>query len=684
MMIPAGSAAAQTGRPADENAAVQQLEDLVVEEKSGAPGIAQTPARTVIALESRPAIAIPNSMVDVLKKFAVIDFRGESEIDPGVDSIYMRGFDATRFVTALDGLTVQKTGGRKSSNIVDYALLPAFLIDSVEVLPGPHSVLYDSKSIGGVLNFRTVRPSTRVGLAPEGKLAASYGSYGTETQEAIVQGAFQGFTCDLAYKHSASDGYLRHNANNMDTVFGRLGLVLPANGFVTLSASYSDVDREAPVTNTEDDYDPDFPEVETAAFTPAQNPTWDSRSCSLRLNYEQDSPIGRLCLGAYSGNDNRDRSYHAKAGDADPTHMDTDWWQQGGKVQDEIKWSNDHLTTVGFDLARLYDDGIDDAKHERILKKGCFLQHQWQLLPSVDVRLGLRHEDVRIQVTNNGAIPGRADVIERRWDELIPKSFVTWKLDDVAAWLRDTSISAGISKIWRAPDYHGDYNPQGRPAGAWLEPEHGVGYDLVFNRRLRGDIDFQAGCGFYRIKDYIASNRAYADYSGPGAGDLRYSDYKINLEEVHRHGVDIGLGGHLTDNLSFYITYAWQKFFNQGDEPAGETALHKRAEHRVTGGLSYQPFERTTLMLDYYFQSGEVTETGEEISEGEWYFMEVENAPFNVFDIGVRQALFKNTRLARTVYLKAYIKNLFDEDYSNASGYPAADRTYGAALDVRF
>jgi adenosine/AMP kinase len=32
-------------------------------------------------------------------------------------------------VTAIDGFTVQKTGGRKSSNIVDYALLPTFLID---------------------------------------------------------------------------------------------------------------------------------------------------------------------------------------------------------------------------------------------------------------------------------------------------------------------------------------------------------------------------------------------------------------------------------------------------------------------------------------------------------------------------------------------------------------------------
>ena len=89
----------------------------------------------------------------------------------------------------------------------------------------------------------------------------------------------------------------------------------------------------------------------------------------------------------------------------------------------------------------------------------------------MDLKVGLRYEDVKIWVSNGSStsyyIPGRGKYINRDWDQLIPKSFVTWKMDDVASWLRDTSLSIGVSKIWRAPDYHGDYNPQGRPAGAW-------------------------------------------------------------------------------------------------------------------------------------------------------------------------------------------------------------------------
>jgi outer membrane receptor protein involved in Fe transport len=499
-------------------------------------------------------------------------------------------------------------------------------------------------------------------------------------------------TYDLAYQKSSSDGYLRNNATDSEILFGRMGVVLPLEGFITLSGSYSDVDREAPVTNIGDDYDSDYPKVETASFTPFQDPQWDSDSYAYRLNYEQNLPIGRLSVGAYTGKDNRIRSYYVNEGDTEPSVMDTDWWQQGGKIQDEIKWSDNHTSTIGFDTVQLYDDGVDNEKTERINKNGAFLQHRWAVLPSVDIRLGVRYEDVRIKVTNNGVITGREDIIERNWDEFVPKSFITWKMDQAAPWLRDTSLSLGVSKIWHAPDYHGTYNPQGRPAGAWLDPEHGMGYDLVLNRRLWRDVALKLDYSFYDIKDYIAYNSDYDKYD-PRApvseqpSDIagkQYSDYVINLEEVHRHGIDLELGGHLTDDLSFYLTYSWQKFYNQGDEPAGETELDKQAEHRVTAGLAYALFEKTTLMLDYYYQSEEITENSEKIADDVWVFTETENPAYSVFDIGVQQLLFKSDRFPKEASLKVYAKNIFDEEYSNASGYPATDRTFGVSLSLSF
>lgn len=673
---------ATAGGAAETEEEVQQLEDVVVKDKGGAPGLQTSPTETVIELDKFKTIAAPNSIVDVLKTQAIIDFRGESDYDPGVDSIYMRGFDSTRFVTAVDSLTLQKTGGRKSSNVVDYATLPAFLIDKVEILPGPHSALFDSKSIGGVLNFITRTPKRRQSLKPDLKLSTSYSSYNTWSSNVSLQGAAQAFTYDLGYQNYQTDGYLRNTEGETNNFFGRFGLVLPGDGFIALSTSYSDIDRQAPVTNEPGgDYDSSYPETDEASFEPYAKPIWDSISTVYRLNYEQTLPvIGRLHVGAYQSKDNRTRAYYVNEGDTERSVMDTDWWGEGGKIQDEISWADNHTTTVGVDLAKLYDDGLDNSKTERINKKGAFLQHQWGITPSLDLRAGLRYEDVHIWVTNNGAIPDREDIIERHWDQAMPKSFATWRMDGLATWLRDTSLSAGVSKIWRAPDYHGDYNPQGRPAGAWLEPEHGIGYDLVFDRRLWRDISLQVNYAFYDIEDYIASNSSYANYSGSSAGSLRYSDYKINLDRVHRHGVDLGLDGHIVDPLSFYLTYSWQRFYNQGDEPAGETALHQRAEHRVSAGLRYELLARTTLMIDYYYQSKEITEVSEEIAEDVYYFTEVENPSYNVFDFGIQYLLFNRFGPLQQGTFKFWIKNILDESYYNSSGQPATDRNYGVSF----
>lgn len=673
---------------AASEAPVQIIDDLTVTERSGAPGMALSPTETVIGVDALATIGPAGNVVDLLRTRAIIDFRGDSELDPGVDSVYMRGFDATRFVTAIDGLTVQKTGGRQSSNVVDYALLPTLLVETVEMLPGPHSALYDGKSIGGVLNLVSAAPVYKDALVPSARLNVGYGSYNTQHYDLTVRGGVQALNYDLGYRKYLTDGYLRNSDTEIDNYYGRLGLVLPGNGFVTLSAAYSEVERRVPVINlrTETDFDSDYPETDAGPFAPWAEPTWNGTATAYRLNYAQSLPIGRLQLGAYHSKENRNRSAWSNQTRTVRSDLNTDWWQRGFKLQDVIAWSGRHTTTVGFDLAQMFDTGgADGEKMERIRKTGTFLQHQWALLPALDLRLGLRHETVRIWVTNagNNSIPDREAVIMRRWDELIPKSFLTYKMGHLAPWLRDTALSVGVSKIWRAPDVHGDYNPQGRPAGAWLDNEHGMGYDLVLNRRLWRDIGLRINYAFYEIEDYIAGNQSFARFSGAGAGNRRFSDYKINLDKVQRHGVDFEVGGHLTDALSFHLSYAWQKFYNKGDEPAGETALQRRAEHRVSAGLRYALLACTTLMLDYYYQSSELTEVSEEIAQDEWFFREEKNPAYNVFDVGVEQMLLRKAGPLQDLKLRVYVKNLFDEKYFTPSLYPATDRTFGVTLSVR-
>ncbi|MFH2093762.1 MAG: TonB-dependent receptor [Pseudomonadota bacterium] len=677
---------------------IEHLDEMVVKGQAGAPGFKQNPSQTIIQVDKLTPIGPPNSVIDVVKTLAIIDFRGQSDLDPGVDSIYMRGYDASRFVMSIDGLTTQKTGGRKSSNIVDYALLPTFLIDSVEISPGPHSALYDAKSIGGVLNMKTKSPEFHETKKPDLILTSAFSSYDTFNTTAVIQGGVDSFTYDLAYRNYMTNGYLRNNETQINTGYGRLGLILSEDGYVTVSLSSSDIDRDAPVNNPGTaqaggiDYDFSYPVASTSTWDPWQNPTWDSISQSYQLNYAQSFAIGRLQVSAGYGTETRDRAYLDWINSADHSQgtylssMETDWWQQGGKVSDEIKWGKNQTTTIGCDLAQLYDEGVDETKTERVRKQGAFIQHQWQILPSVDLKLGMRYENTNIWVSNwsNGNPWNTAydKYVEREWDQWIPKSFATWRLDDLAPWLQNTSLSAGVSRIWHAPDYHGDYNPQGRPAGIFLEPEHGMGYDLILDRGLWRDIHLKVDYAFYQIKDYIATNSTYANYSGAGAGALRFSDYKINLDEVYRHGVDIEVGGHLTDELSFYLTLAWQKFENQGNESAGETELDQRAERRASAGLRYAFGENTTLMVDYIYQSPETTEISDEIAPDVWNFTTVENDAYHVFDFGVQHVFFKQAGWLKNGTLSVYVKNILDEKYYDASGYPATDRTFGASFSI--
>jgi iron complex outermembrane receptor protein len=262
-------------------------------------------------------------------------------------------------------------------------------------------------------------------------------------------------------------------------------------------------------------------------------------------------------------------------------------------------------------------------------------------------------------------------------------------LDELADWLRDTSVSVGVSRIWRAPGYHGDVNPQGRPAGAWLDPEQGMGYDLVLQRRLWGDMQVKTAFSYYEIEDFIASNRKYSKFwpnkenTDVPAGQ-EFKDYKINLDEVRRKGVEVSLRGHLFDPLFLYMGYAYVDFENEGDEPAGEEEVANRAKHRFNAGLEFDLFEHTKFLLDYKYQDSQVAIVSDYLGNDEWSYEEVPIDSYQIFDLALQQTLFTSWKGFKSGKLTLYMNNVFDEEYENVDAYPATDRTFGAALSVSF
>ena len=701
------------GRASNQEAAdsggqdrVYQLGTVQVLEQENEKKVILQPKSDVIIVDEYKQPVIPQNVVDVIKDQPIIDFRGASDLVPDDDTIFLRGFSSKRFVTAVDGLTVRKSGGRRSSHIVDYALYPPWMIEEIEILPGPHSAQYPSKAIGGVLNLKTRTPRRYETLKPEANLEASYRTYNTQKHHVDLHGSADGFIYDLGAQKYRTDGFLRNNEADIDTFLGRTGYVLNNGGYVTLSATYTDADRQVPVVNDPEDpgsnYDSDYPIVDgdVSTYTQSQDPTWDKIAQAYRLQGRLPSPVGKIGLSASYSEENRDLA-STDASSGEDKSWETEWRQWSAKLTDELELSQAHTTVIGTEFSQLYDgygrinlpgDGWYDD-HERFRSWGAFAEHSWRIVPRLELTAGLRYEYLKAFVDNydtNGQvyITGRDEWIERDWDELIPKSFLTYELDELAGWLRDTSLSVGVSRIWRAPAYHGDVNPQGKPAGAWLDPEEGMGYDLVLQRRLWRDLQIKSAFSYYEIEDFIATNRKFSRFD-PGKSSntvppgLEYKDYKINLEEVRRYGLEVSLRGHILDPLFIYLGYAYVDFENVGDEPAGEVEVSNRAKHRVNAGLELDILERTSLLLDYKYQDDQVVEiiNYDNLSDTFSYADKAIDA-YQVVDLALSQTLFKDFNGFREGRLTFYVNNVFDEEYENVDGFPATDRTFGVSLSL--
>ncbi len=245
--VPAGAQEASEGEVID-------LGTVQVMEKGQTPEVIVVPDMEIIRVDEYDQPEIPQNITDLIRDLPIFDFRGASDLVPGDDTIYMRGFSGRRFVTSIDGLTLRQSGGRKSSHIVDYALLPTWMIEEVEVMPGPHSALYPSKSIGGVLNLKTRSPKRFETLKPDVNLSTSYRSYNTQNHNLDVHGGIKGLIYDAGVQKYGTDGYLRNSKADISTVYGRGGYVQDNGGYLTLSGAYSDADRQLPKNNDQDNH----------------------------------------------------------------------------------------------------------------------------------------------------------------------------------------------------------------------------------------------------------------------------------------------------------------------------------------------------------------------------------------------------------------------------------------------
>lgn len=147
---------------------------------------------------------------------------------PGANAAaLLRGGSATQSLVLIDGVRVDSV----SLGQAQLAQIPASQIDHVEVVNGDVSALYGSGAMGGVVQVFTKAGGDH---PPRFHFSAGYGSYGTQTQQAGVNGAL-----DKAGKTTFSFDVARLKSNGFSSIDPRLAPNANpnANGYLNESVS---------------------------------------------------------------------------------------------------------------------------------------------------------------------------------------------------------------------------------------------------------------------------------------------------------------------------------------------------------------------------------------------------------------------------------------------------------------
>jgi len=125
----------------------------------------------------------------------------------------IRGGKMANVLILIDGVPFKDVTGN-DYNAADLRLFASENIESIEILSGASSVLYGSNATVSVINIKTKRNSQKT---IEGRIGARIGSFGTFSQNGIVNGKIDKFTYQVSALTKNLTVFLRLKDQNLLT-----------------------------------------------------------------------------------------------------------------------------------------------------------------------------------------------------------------------------------------------------------------------------------------------------------------------------------------------------------------------------------------------------------------------------------------------------------------------------------
>ncbi len=603
-LLPALLAAASLPGPAS---AQIRLPETNVTAKGYAAEADETPQ----AVESlNPAAAPPGAPAGAL-------FRGEPGLAVQSDGAWglnpvLRGLRKESIVVLVDG--VRLNSAQPQGAIA--SMLDAGLLDRIEVVKGPSSVLHGSGALGGVVNLITPRPafSDTPRLGARFSLGASTGDHGLSgavlaehagPDHALLIGA----AARRAGDYDSPAGRIEHTGFRSDSLLARYSHRLGRDASVGLNlqrqADHAVWYRGSARTGGQPG----------GAGLPPPLGTVTIHSPEQRRELIELGVDARLGPGRLEASVNRQevfrqiRAWSARL-ERDYVRNDVSFVTDGVQARYLLPLGDRHLLTMGIQASRMtgdperyidnnapaFDNNArnDPFDHGELRSTGLFLQDELRLGP-VRLLAGLRSDRVTGNARSKGAGPAMVTEGLRHRDDML-----SWSLGAIWSAAPGLDPYLNLSRGVRAADMRERFEDAARGDGYYhvgnpqLRPERATALEIGVKARQSWG-DWQLAAFQTRIDDYIAGRITGGVHPGTGL-PLKVME---NLDEAVLRGFE----GSLRMPLGRWQAdagFTWLRGDNrQDDEPLYQTpppelrlgigqpaerGFHWRAQWRAVAG----------------------------------------------------------------------------------------------------
>jgi vitamin B12 transporter len=577
---------------------------------------------------------------DALRHVTGVDIHRSGSLGK-TTSIRIRGAGPQQVQVLVDGVRVKSP----TAGIAELADIAIDQIERIEVVRGPQSTIYGADAIGGVVNIITKRG--RGPLSSYGSVEA--GNYGTHRERAGVSGSAGIFDYSLGGSWLASDGQFDNDRSEQGAVSTRLGLTLPREGHIGVSARYNNTWSELPMDGL-------TPTAQSPFFVLDPNADQDSDTLTVALEWTQ-KPVEWFEVRARYGTfwnwlTFRDPATPADsaAGNLDElfgaTHSQIDTRRQEVEVITAWHAGKWNTLTVGGEYQTetgkidSTSGGFSTQLDEHLNTTSWFIQDELRLFDRVILSGG------------------------RRWDD--NSTFGDVATDRASAVVLIREIGTKLRGTWgegfRAPTINDLFFPNF--ANPDLEPEHSESWDVGFEQRFWSN---RIRLGFTYFHNHFKNLIQFVpDPSQCPPGNFGCS---VNVARAHTEGLEATGAIDILETLTVAGGYT----YTDTEDLSTGRPLPRFPRHRYTAGLTWEPIKALSLFTEAAVVSSQFEREGLPSNPGYYHL-----------DVGGAWRILPRRGAAPALDLTVRVNNVTDQDYQEVLGFPALGISFLAGLQARY